>query len=299
MPNEFNVTRPILIGGAGRSGTTWVLEWLSQVPALQPVIENSLAYVTYQQLCCSWWSEIFQKTECSKQKKIQWEKTLTLIRGMLCEIFPSPQTHWAMKIIWGVESTWGVPLDFWRQLFPGARYIHCTRDPLTCIPSIVQYLGNYPGCGTIPEAEQSFIRGNRDMLKLKATGVPYLALPLEEIAEDPVSAFRRMMAFCGLEHFYPGQQMLEIPIAPSLRESEDRAIRAGAAKLRWNELTESAAEVSRDLGYSVPPDAEFRRDESHQVTASNEFVLLSRIEALATENNELKIKLDRLAGGKS
>lgn len=297
MPNEFNVTRPILIGGAGRSGTTWVLEWLSKAPTVQSVIENSLAYVTYQQLCSSWWSEIFQKIECSERKDVQWEKAVKVIRSMLCEAFPSCQTHWAMKIIWGVESTWGVPLELWHKLFPDARYIHCTRDPLTCIPSVVKYLGNYPGCRTISGAEQSYIRGNRDMTKLKEKGVPYLALPLAEIAQDPVTAFRRVMAFCGLEEFHPSQQMLSIPIAPSLKESEDRRVSPGGAKLRWNDLTESAAEVARDLGYSVPPDAVFRRDESHPVTAQDEFVLLSRIEALATENNELKLKLNQLTCG--
>jgi hypothetical protein len=298
MPNEFNVTKPLLIGGAGRSGTTWVLEWLSKVPTLQPVIENSLAYVTYQQLCSSWWSEIFQKVECSEQKEIQWEKAVKAIRGMLCEVFPSRQTHWAMKIIWGVESTWGVPLEFWQKLFPDARYIHCTRDPLTCIPSIVRYLGDYSGCRTIPEAEQSFIRGNRDMLKLKAAGVPYLALPLEEIAQDPGLAFRSLLAFCGLEGFHANQQMLEIPIAAGFKHSENRKAEGGA-KLRWSDLTERAAEIARDLGYNVPPDTVFRWDEAHQVTASDEFTLLSRIEALATENNELRIKLNELSSGNS
>ena len=291
MPNEMNILRPILIGGPGRSGTTWVQEMLSQDPSVQAVIENSLAYTTYQQLCASWWSEIFRNVECGGDNEVQSKKAAEVIRTMLCDLFPSQRPHWCMKIIWGVESTLGVPLDFWRRLFPQARYVHCTRNPLTCIPSILRYLGNYPGLSTAGEAEASMNRGHRDMLKLKASGVPYIKIPLEEVTREPAQILRELQAFCGLEALQVPEETVRSRPAASQPDTDGSRVPTGDG-LRWSDLTQATAELAAEIGYEIPAGITFRETNDAQ-QAPNRQELQSRVEQLATENNELKIKLDQ------
>jgi hypothetical protein len=287
MPNSCNITAPILIGGAGRSGTTWVLDALSHHSDMQYVPENSLAYTIHREVCRSWWSEIFLEYCCNGSKEIQTQKTIDLVRAALCELFPSDKKRWALKIIWGVESTWGVPIAVWRAIFPEALYIHCCRDPRSTIPSILDYLGSYGNIKGIPSAELQFQRGHIDMFALQEMGLPYLLLKQENIAKEPEVSWEKICEFCQLPAVSIPAHELQKPRAT--KRTHPRP------PIDWNELSSKTVEIARKLGYTVP--AEHNPPFDTPVPGESNLSiqeLQQRIGVLSTENLELKKKLRHL-----
>ncbi len=286
MPNAHNITSPILIGGAGRSGTSWVLRAIGHHPAVQHLIETSLAYAVYQEAYASWWSHNFLHVTCHGDETVRESRTTTAIHAALAGAFPSTKQRWAMKVIWGVESTWNVPLTFWMKAFPGARYIHCMRSPLTALPSMLGHLGGYSNMGSLASVENHYCRGHRDMLELAARGAPCLRLRLEDVAADPVTVWKNLSEFCDLSGFAPTPEMLATPQGTG-------ASCAGAAprrQLTWEDLSKETLEMTRQLGYDVPADCAGKSEtpEPSQPTLAE---ITAKAGQLATENIELRRQL--------
>jgi hypothetical protein len=289
MPNCTNIESPILIGGAGRSGTTWVVENLGRHPEVQELVETGLAYGIYREAYKTWWTERFLVHECDGDEAMRESRTIGAIQQSLMTMFPSGQDRWAMKIIWGVESTWGVPLAFWRQCFPGARYIHCTRSPLTAIPSMRGYLGKFSNMDTVASCENAFIRGNRDMLELESQGVPCFRLRLEDVALDPLAAWRDLCHFCLL----PEADIPAVEIRQPRASRSDVAHTESNELLRWEDLSSTTLAMARRLGYEVPADCPGKQEAPapRQPTVGD---LTAKAAQLAAENNELRRQLTKL-----
>jgi hypothetical protein len=289
MPNLDNIESPILIGGAGRSGTTWVVDNLGRHPQVQGLVETGLAYGIYREVYQTWWTERFLLRECAGDEAKRESRTIEAIHQSLTAMFPSRRERWAMKIIWGVESTWGVPLAFWRKCFPGARYIHCTRNPLAAIPSMRGYLGKFSNMDTITACESAFIKGNRDMLELASQGVPCFRLRLEDVAHDPLAVWAELCRFCCLPE-------ADLPAAEISQPRNARSNVAEAAPeepLTWGGLSSATLAMARQLGYEVPEDCQGKQEAPAPSQPSVE-ELTTKTAQLADENIELRRQLLRL-----
>lgn len=252
---------------------------------VQYVIENSIVYSIYRELNSSWWSEIFRKIECDSSEKIQQAKTKEFIRESMCRLFPSDLQHWALKIIWGVYRTWGVPLTAWIELFPTARYVHCVRDPRETIMSIMDYLGNYSNAHNQTAAEHQFLRGHLDMVELKSLGVPYQIIKLEEIRDTPKVAYEKLCKFCGLSAESPSFQVLQKKSAARTNKSASPVLHK--QEIRWKDLSKETVELSAKLGYLPDCDPETLNPLLGEPIQDIQ-TLQGRIATLATENTELK-----------
>jgi tetratricopeptide (TPR) repeat protein len=83
-------------------------------------------------------------------------------------------------------------------LFPQARVIHCTRDPLdTCLS--VYYLPDTSCTNTLEEVAEMYRRYQRIMAHWRGVlRVPMLELRYEEVVADPERKVRELLEFCGL-----------------------------------------------------------------------------------------------------
>lgn len=285
MPNPDNIESPILIGGAGRSGTTWVSTNLGRHPEVQELVETGLAYSIYREVHRTWWADRFLRVECGGDKAERDSRTIGAVHQSLMAMFPSGQKRWAMKIIWGVESTWGVPLTFWRKCFPGARYIHCTRSPLKAVPSMQGHLGKFSNMSTIASCEQAFVKGHRDMLALQEQGVPYFRLRLEDVASDPVASWKSLCDFCRL----PDWTIQEADLRQPQAASSDYANATPHAALAWSDLSGATLAMARRLDYEVPEGC-VGRSEVPEVENATAAELARKVAKLAAENIEMRKK---------
>lgn len=289
MPNKGNANAPIFIAGSGRSGTTWIMKILESHPDVQAVIENSLACTVYHQFCTSWWARAFLNDVCSDNEARQKSEAARIMRETLCVAFPSDRPRWVMKTIWGVQSTWGVPLDVWCAAFPAARLIHCIRDPRTAIPSMFDFLGNYPHLKTLAACEESFRAGHEDTLELAAAGVPCLRFRLEDAAADPVRAWRNLCSFCGLREADAPREVLGSRMNTRDERPGDRP--PSTPPLAWDALRPRTLELAREFGYAVPAGCAGRAADPPAPPAPSIAELEQRISDLAGENSRLRSQL--------
>lgn len=297
MPNPDNTASPILVGGAGRSGTTWVLKVLGLHPDVQKVHENSLAYTVYREICASWWAQEFCREHCDGDPQRHEGVAMEAMREALCGVFPSSRARWVMKVIWGVESTWGVPLRVWAGTFPGARYIHCVRNPLDTLASMMAHLGKFSNMQSLAAAEQSYLRGHRDMLELAKLGFPCLRLRLEDVAMSAEAAWGSIGEFCNLTPFPIAHEELGRREAARV-ESEAMSAATEAPRLQWTDLSEATLEMARALGYQVPADCQGRA-EAPELPESTLAQLHEQIACLANENLTLREELHAALQGRS
>ncbi len=289
MPNTENANAPIFIAGSGRSGTTWVMHVLASHPDVQPIIENSLPYMLYREFCTSWWAQAFLSDICQHDARRQEAEVVRIMRESLCLAFPSGQPRWAMKTIWGVESTWGVPLEFWSGAFPRARLIHCIRDPRTAIPSMFDFMGNYPHLKTLALCEASFLKGHEDTIKLTAMGLPCLRFRLEEAAADPLRAWRELCAFCRLRETDGPLQVLHSRL--NTRGERPGGPPPETPPLSWDELQPRTLALAREFGYAVPAECMGSQHAAPAPAQPGVVDLEQQISSLAGENSRLRSQL--------
>lgn len=86
-------------------------------------------------------------------------------------------------------------------LFPRARIIHCTRNPLdTCLSCYFQdFYGYHPYAYDLTSLGQYYREYLRIMKHWKAvSGVPIMDVSYERLVEDPEHVLRNVLEFCGL-----------------------------------------------------------------------------------------------------
>lgn len=98
------------------------------------------------------------------------------------------------------------PLNFARlglvdRLLPGARVIHCTRDPLdTCLSCYFQQFPHLPWSFDLAHLGRFYRDYHRLMAHWRrALDVPILDVAYEELVADPDSQIPRLLGFVGLE----------------------------------------------------------------------------------------------------
>ena len=238
MPNAQNVVAPVLIVGAARSGSSWLLDVLNRHSQVQGLIENRIVETLYHELFHSFWT-VNMEWVCDAVEHRR--RAVAAVRSALCAFFPGEERVWAMKLL-----SRGRPWDFVFECFPEARYVHLVRSATTAIPSMMEFVGKeYPVWQELELAEHEYAAAHQEALALRALGKPYLMLRQEDIARDPEAAWESVRAFIGLPDEPMHELDREVNAAPSTRGN----VRRGRPPLLWTQLSREVMAVSQELGY--------------------------------------------------
>jgi hypothetical protein len=275
MPNSQNVTSPILVIGAGRSATSWVVYALQRHPDVQKKVmpENTIVNSIYSDVFESWWSKNW-KFLCDEDERER--RAIAATWAVICELFPGDEARWVMKAIWKNH-----PWDFLRKVFPKARYIHVVRCPTTALPSMMEFVGNdYPVWRDLKFAEREYIQAHYDALALRDAGVPYMMLRQEDIRLNSKAVWQNLQKFCGLKEV--SIEELNYEINPS--ESMQGKVKDGRSPIAWTDLSVEMFKLCEQLGYTPPPGVK-PRDELDRLTAERD-ELAQRCASLIKEQEE-------------
>ena len=238
MPNPQNVVAPVLIVGAPRSGSSWLLDVLNRHSQVQGLIENRIVETLYHELFHSFWT-VNMEWVCDAVEHRR--RAVAAVRSALCAFFPGEERVWAMKLL-----SRGRPWDFVFECFPEARYVHLVRSATTAIPSMMEFVGKeYPVWQELELAEREYAAAHQEALALRALGKSYLMLRQEDIARDPKTAWDSVRAFVGLPDEPIHELDREVNAAPSTRGN----VRRGRPPLLWTQLSREVMAVSQELGY--------------------------------------------------
>ncbi|MCB0208254.1 MAG: sulfotransferase, partial [Anaerolineae bacterium] len=238
MPYLGNVTSPIFVIGAGRSGTSWLMHVLGQHPDVRTLIENSIVKTLYREVFQAWWNDSWH-WECDDDERER--RAIRAVHAALSELFPDKSPRWAMKLIWQ-----GHPWPFVYKTFPDARYIHITRSPTTAVLSMSEYLGKRnKAWHDLRYSENEYIAANKEALRVRNDGWPYLHIRQEDAVANPRSVWNKVIDFCGLA---------DVPIAELDREINTAKSTAGKVKeqrppLDWSYFSSETLQMCQEFGY--------------------------------------------------
>lgn len=292
MPTPQNVTKPLLMIGAGRSGTSWLMNVLFRHPSVQVVVDNTLVGAIYRDVYNTWWSPAFLKVHCGDSDSVRADLVARCVREAFCTMFPGSEPFWATKAIWDWtdESFGGVPNAVRVEMFPEARYLHFVRDPRTCLPSMLEYFGERGQLNTLARCEKAYCSAHSDALRMRSLGVECLVVHQEEIRDSPRRVWQEIEDFSGIGRSAMDDEVLAGEINPS--KSMLGRVRSGRQPLGWEELTGATQEIAQHLGYEVPPGAGSRSPGSdHDQDDSSSDGKQGTIERLASEKGFLESEL--------
>ncbi|MFH1466496.1 MAG: sulfotransferase [Pseudomonadota bacterium] len=253
----------ILIGGAGRSGTTLFRAMLGAHPRLHCGPEVKLVPVICQ-LRADWWRSLGPELAEAGIDEPRLDAAVRAFVRALLEGLGAPGQRVAEKTPHNL-----LHMAYLGRLFPRARFLHVIRDGRAVAASLVQQRWVDPKtgaplwyCADLPSAARYW----RDMILAvhsQAAAVPgrYLEVRYEALVSEPEATMRRVLAFLGerwspevLRHHEAGAML-------SSRESSTEAVRAavhGRAVDTWRgrlseaevaSVEEVAGEVLGALGY--------------------------------------------------
>ena len=253
----------VLIGGAGRSGTTLFRAMLGAHPRLYCGPEVKLIPVVCQ-LRQDWLRTLGPELAEAGIDEPRLDVAVRAFVRALLENLGAPGQRVAEKTPHNL-----LHMAYLGRLFPNARFLHILRDGRAVAASLVQqrWLDPHTGapvwyCADLASAARYW----RDLViavRQQAPTVPgrYLEVRYEDLVREPEPTLRRVLAFLG-ERWDPAVlRHHEAGAVLSGRESSSEAVRAavhGRAVEKWRErvsaqeeaaIVEVAGEVLRGLGY--------------------------------------------------
>lgn len=293
MPNAQNADRPIIMIGAGRSGTSWLMDMMFRHPDVDVVVDNTLLGAIYRDAYNSWWTPAFLRVHCAKSPEKQQNRVAAAIRAAFCAMFPGERSAWVTKAIWdGTKPSFGgVPNDFRISVFPQARYLHFCRNPLTCIPSIHEYFAEQGQLDTLAQCEEAYCSAHRDALRVRDAGVPYLKVKQEEIREQPAAVWRGICEFAGIRAIELDAAALsgEVNASQSMRGQ----VHSGRKPLEWSELGSDSHDIARELGYEIPAGVSPLKEMPSSDAIARDADIQATIERLVSEKKFLENELSK------
>ncbi|GEM_PF-2221560 len=239
MPNLQNIESPLLIIGAGRTASSYVIDRLFHGRHdFYGVIENYIYLDVFKALTEGWFAGDW-KWVCDNEERDR--RIIKMLREAYCTLFPSEQPHWVMKCIWEVHRI--ALLD---QLFPKAKYLHLIRDPRTNLPSMMEFIQ-----WKFDRACTKYIESNNLALQYQQFQGRYLRVRQEDFIDRTEETWRRVTDFLGVEPL-PVDWDKYINLSPS-QQDKTREKRADSS-MRWEELPAQIQQMALDFGYS--PDGE-------------------------------------------
>lgn len=240
MPNPNNITCPILIVGAGRTGSSYLLKILQDRGDVQSLIENHIVMQLRELVYNSWWSDNWNYVYTSVELEA---KFVELARSTMVLLFPSDHLYWAYKAIWE-HIDWQI----YNDVYPQAKYIHLIRDPRTNIKSMWDFIGEQgrKAHWTLDYCSNKYVDSNRKALQLEHSEVPYIRVRQEDFIDKPKSTWVKIFTFLDLDEVDIDYE-LEVNVSETTRgkvkeKREDSAY-------EWSELSEEVIDMANELGY--------------------------------------------------
>lgn len=152
-----------------------------------------------------------------------------------------------------------IHLGLLAMLVPGARVIHCLRDPVdTCLSCFFQDFNDpHPYAADLARLGRHY-RAYRDLMDhwARLAPLPMLTVRYEDLVADPEAGSREMVAFCGLEwdprclEFHRSRR----PVPTASRFQVQRPV-YGTSVARWRRYAPHLGPLLDALGPLAPPDA--------------------------------------------
>lgn len=236
MPNHDNILAPVLIIGAGRTASSYVISHLRySVGLFQEVIENDVYRVLYDNFRRSWWSKDWHwmtKDEAEVPRRV-----VAAIRGALVALFPSEMPLWAMKMIWE-----GHEPEVVDGLFPKARFLHLVRDPCANIPSVVERIG-----WSRQDAERRYVASNETALAFERFTGRYLRVRQEDFDASREGTWRKVCDFLGVP--FPQSANLAAEVNVSKSQAGKGNHTRPDSRVPWASLPSEVHKMATRLGY--------------------------------------------------
>ena len=239
MPNQTNITKPILIVGAGRTASSYVLKMLSIMGHTQILNENDYVMALKKMVLEGYWLPYLLESQSINEVV---PHLVDAVRNFIVSLFPSNKEYWAMKAIWE-EVDW----DWYQLVFPNAKYIHLVRDPRTNIPSMMEFIGNESGQShwDFDYSCQKYVASNLKAFLLAEKGVPYLLVKQEDFVDHPQETWKEICNF--LELPFVEVDFNEVNVSSSTRGKVSEKRKSNL--LSWERLPPKVIEIAEQCGY--------------------------------------------------
>lgn len=234
MVDGFEWDRPIIIIGAGRSGSTMLSAVLGEHPDVYAAGETSF-------LLNRLWEEFFRRPEyvndyrvwkLIKNTRAEWrdmlwhpfgqvlrderictkeltnaiyiseEKRLSECLGrFMAESLVPPELRrrfWSFKEIWNGSTSFPYGWDRHNLAFPKARFVHIVRHPWTWARSYFLNMKTVPSKSDFMFALSNWVSMVETACQQEALGSRYTMIRLEDIKADPAAAVRTLLSFLEL-----------------------------------------------------------------------------------------------------
>jgi len=234
MAEEFEWDRPIIIIGAGRSGTTMLSAVLGEHPDVYAAGETSF-------LLMRLWEEFFRRPEyvnefriskLIKNTRAEWrdmlwlpfrqmltegeiraeelanaiciseEKRLSQCLGrFMAESLVPPELRrrfWSFKEIWNGSTSFPYGWDRHNLAFPKARFVHIVRHPWMWARSYFLNMKEVPSKNDFIFALSNWVSMVETACQQEPLGSRYTMVKLEDFKADPVSSVSALLSFLEL-----------------------------------------------------------------------------------------------------
>lgn len=236
MPNSTNVRSPVLVVGAGRTASSYLLDRLQfGRQDFQNIIENELYRDLHRDLRERWWCIENWRYVCPEDEVER--RVIEAIRQTFVMLFPSERSQWVMKCIWDAHDP-----ALLHAIFPEARYVHLVRDPRTNVASMIERIG-----WSFERSSQMYVSANRMALRFARFPDRYLRVRQEDFVDRRDETWGCLLEFLGVPPADSDWDR-ELNVSPSQR-GKLAAKRADDA-VEWQKLPDEVVAMAKQLGYA-------------------------------------------------
>lgn len=248
-PPEQDLTPPVIIFGAPRSGTTYVMEILNAHPRVHITQETRLFVWLHRALASLAHPQVAmtQRAEFEEYLKGELPK---LLRSFYRQQRPDASIWGDKNPHYAAPENAGV-LDMITDLFPGARFIHVMRDGRDVVASLLRKRHSngepWVSFDDAHYAWNSHITTGRAFAE-SATPGTVLEVRYEELIADDLGMARRMCEFLGIDchprivEFCEAQRRERTPVSGPTRD-----LSQGADRSDWEEIVSAEGRLSESL----------------------------------------------------
>lgn len=283
-PSERNdlLSRPIILIGCGRSGSTLFSRMLDAHPDVQFRAETDF-------LIARVWREVWDNrfwlnfehfmmdgpssmraapvaipAEAIDTAQQNAARGVRLLFAELMQLDPG-FAAWGFKEIWnGNPAVAKVPWSVYQTVFPGARWVHLVRDPFTFVRSLALW-NEEPLTGGMLKRElrhwKQVVEWSRDL-----EGVPsFFEIRFEDLMADPEATLAPILGSVGLTWHRNCAQALNRRVLGSPQASPyalERTLQ-GEEIAALVDKTKGLAGLMNDLGYTIPQRLEIQEQGEH------------------------------------
>lgn len=231
----FDWQGPVIVNGAGRSGSTLISGILDAHPDINAVGETAFLLVRlwneyYAQLSYvdeyrnrrlvldsrpEWktlgWLQLLanppgaafdSEAFLADVQRVERPRVAALLGRFVAESLIPPESrrrHWSFQEIWNGSNAYPYGWDLHHMAFPQAKYLHIVRHPRTWLPSYLQINKLPPTVDKCLHALSDWVRMHDTSLLNEGFPERYLLLRYEDLIAQPRDAIERLLSFVGVD----------------------------------------------------------------------------------------------------